>query len=42
MYHIKPVITLERFRIVTYSYAASFSIKTCLDKTNNIFNSKAY
>ena len=37
MYHIKPVITLECFRIVTYSYAASFSIKTCLNKTNNIF-----
>ena len=37
MYHIKLVIPLERFRIVTYSYAASVSIKTCLDKTNNIF-----
>ena len=41
MYHIKPVITLERFRIVTYSYAASFSIKTCLDKINNIFKTEA-
>ena len=37
MYHIKPVIQLERFCIVTQSYAASFSIKTCLHKTNNIF-----
>ena len=33
MYHIKPVIALERFRIVTYSYTAPFSIKKCLDKT---------
>ena len=37
MYHIKPVIPLERFHIVTHSYTASFSINTCLDKTNNIF-----
>ena len=37
MYHIKLVIPLERFRIVTHSLAASFSIKICLDKTNNIF-----
>ena len=37
MYHIKLVIPLERFRIVTHSHAASFSIKTCLDKINNIF-----
>ena len=37
MYEIKPVITLERFHIVTYSYAGSFSRKTCLDKTSNIF-----
>ena len=40
MYHIKPVIALERFCIITHSYAAYFSIKTCLDKTNSIFNSK--
>ena len=38
MYQIKSDIALERFRIVAYSYAATFS--TCLDKTNNIFNSK--
>ena len=37
MYHIKYAISLARFRIVTYSYAAILSIKTCLDKTNNIF-----
>ena len=38
MYHIKPVIALERFHIVTHSYAAPFCLdKTCLDKTNNIF-----
>ena len=36
MYHIKLVIPLETFRIVTHSYAASVSIKTYLDKTNNI------
>ena len=40
MYHIKPVISLEPFRIVTHSYAASLSTKVCLDKTNNIFNSR--
>ena len=39
MYHIKLVIPLERFRIVTHSHAASFSIKTCLDKTN-VFDSR--
>ena len=37
MYHIKPIIALERFRIGTHSYAVSFSIKTCLDKANIIF-----
>ena len=37
MYHIKLVIPLEHFRIVTHSYAASVSIKTCLDKIKNIF-----
>ena len=36
MYHIKPVIPLERFCIVTHSYTASFLIKTCLDKTKDI------
>ena len=41
MYHIKLVIPLERFRIVTHGHAASFSIKTCLDKTNNVFDSRA-
>ena len=40
MYQIKPVIALEHFRIVTLIYAASFSIKTCLDKTNNVFQLK--
>ena len=34
---MKPDTALERFRIITRSYAASFSIKTYLDKTNNIF-----
>ena len=37
MYHIKPIIALERFRIGTHSYAVSFSMKTCLDKANIIF-----
>ena len=37
MYQVKLVIPQERFRIVTHSYAASFSIKTCLDKAINIF-----
>ena len=37
MYLIKPVIALERFGIVTHSYADSLSIKTCLEKTNNFF-----
>ena len=40
MYQIKPVIALDHFRIVTHSYAGTFSIKTCLDKTNNFFNLK--
>ena len=40
MYHIKPVISLEPFRIVRHSYAVSLSTKVCLDKINNIFNSK--
>ena len=30
---------LARFRIVTYCYAASFSRKTILCKTNNVFYS---
>ena len=37
MYHIKSVIPLGRFRIVTYSYESFPLIKTCLDKTKNIF-----
>ena len=37
MYHLKPVTALERFRIVMYSYAAPYSIKACLDETNDIF-----
>ena len=40
MYHINFVIPPKRIRIVTHSSAAPFSIKTCLDKTNNIFDSK--
>ena len=40
MYHIKPVITLERFHIVAYSYAASFSKKRVLIKLTTFFNSK--
>ena len=32
MYHVKAVNSLERFRIVTHSYAASFSIKSVLIK----------
>ena len=31
MYHIKPVIPVERFRIVTEPL---FQKKTCVDKTN--------
>ena len=41
MYHIEPVIVPERFSIVRHSYIISLSIKTCLDKTNAFFNSKA-
>ena len=37
MNHIKPVIPRERFHIATHSYAVSFLIKMCLDKTSNIF-----
>ena len=37
MYNIKSVIALEGFHKVIHDYAASFSIKTCLDKINNIF-----
>ena len=40
MWHIKPVTVLESFWIVTHSYAASYSIKACLDKTTDIFNTK--
>ena len=41
MYHIKPLIALERFSIVTHIYPASLSIKTCLDKKlTTFFNSK--
>ena len=36
MCHIKPAAVLERFSIVAHSHAASFSIKTCFDETNNI------
>ena len=37
MHCIKPSIPLELFRISTNSYAASFAIKACLEKTNSIF-----
>ena len=40
MCHMKLVIPLERFRIVAHSHKASFSIKTCLDKTTNLFRLK--
>ena len=40
MYSIKSVIALEDFRKVIHNYAASFSIKTCLDKLTTFFNSK--
>ena len=33
----KPVIALIRFWIVTHSYAASFSINMCLEKTSKVF-----
>ena len=35
--YIKLVIRLEPFGIVTHNYTAYFSIKTSVDKTNNIF-----
>ena len=42
MYYIIPVITLERFRAVTHTKAASFSIKkTWFSETNNIFYVKS-
>ena len=37
MYHLKPIIALERFCIVTHSYAASVSIKTHFYEANIIF-----
>ena len=37
IWHIVPVMALARFRIVTHSYAASFSRKLILRETNNIF-----
>ena len=37
MYRSKLFIEPERFRTVTHSYAASFSIKTCLDKSLTTF-----
>ena len=37
MYAIIRAITLERFPIITHSYAASFSMKTRFYETNNIF-----
>ena len=37
---IVPAIALERFRIVTHSYVASYSIKTCFYETNSIYISK--
>ena len=40
MYHIKPVIALERLRIVTHSHVASFSTEACFDETNTIFQFK--
>ena len=40
MYNIVAAMALERFRIVTHSYAASFSRKIILCETNNIFYSQ--
>ena len=39
MYHVKAVNSLERFRIVTHSYAASFSIKSVLIKLTTFLDS---
>ena len=38
IWHIAAVMALARFRIVTHSYTASFSIKFILCETNNIFD----
>ena len=40
MYHIKPVIPVERFRIVTHSYGASFSKKKRVLIKSTFFDSK--
>ena len=40
MYHIKLVIALELFRIVTHSYAPLFQQKRVLIKLTAFFNSK--
>ena len=40
MYHIKSIIPLEHFRMVTHSYAASFSIKRVLIKLTTFFDPK--
>ena len=33
MYYSKPAIASESFRTVKLTYVASFSIKTCLDRS---------
>ena len=38
--HVVALIEVERFRIVTHCYAASFSWKLILCETNNIFCSR--
>ena len=38
--HVVALIEVERFRIVTHCYAASFSRKLILSETNNIFYSR--
>ena len=40
MYHIKPIIALEPFGIVTHSYAASFSIETPFMKLKTFLSQK--
>ena len=35
--HLYITLNLSFYQNVSISYAASFSIKTCLDKTSNIF-----
>ena len=40
--HMVAVVTLSCFRMVTHSYAASFSLKIILNEANNFFFSQEY